>query len=464
MRFDLKKLELSKSYNFNVNVEDGKNHFAGKLILNPQKITITVMGEQTEGRKCLIDTKKIDKIVCRDLNRKFYLYDLKFLKGRSSVIGKKIVYFENTLEVGFILYFQSGGYDDTSFEILSINSETVANWTGNTEKQEEILRSYHKKEKPDEYREKLTEFTIDITNLGKLFVKYELSTYYSYPDFKSGIIFPPSLNISFFNRLNATEVKYIFDNLLNLFIFLTGDELIIEDIKVGHFGSSNNGSLYYPSQTARKRLPHSPILFPLGHNLKFDQLNLPSLPLDIFKQYFELPDTDIGYFGKYIKYRRMSNVEERFLGFFRLLENLCFKQKVYLNDKLLNELINRVKPYLTKKFNDSKNVKSFLDGISRYNKSKYNTEKCIQDFFELLPNELSKTWKFTKRDIGDICKLRNDITHANDYYISEIEIEEKTRFLEVLLILKLCTKLGLSLDKASKFIHFINGYFHILQR
>ena len=117
-----------------------------------------------------------------------------------------------------------------------------------------------------------------------------------------------------------------------------------------------------------------------------------------------------------------------------------------------------------KKFNDSKNVKSFLNGIPSYNKSKYNTEKCIQDFFELLPNELSKNWKFTKRDIGDICKLRNDITHANDYYISEIEIEEKTKFLEVLLVLKLCTKIGLSLDIASKFIHFINGYFYILQR
>ena len=305
------------------------------------------MGEKYEGRKCSISTKKIEKIVCRDLSRRFYLYDLKFVQGRSSVIDKNIVYFENTFEVGFILYFQSGGYDDTSFNFLNINSETVANWIGNTEKQGEILNSYHKKERPDEYLEKLTEFTIDISKLGKIFVKYELSIYYSFPDFKSGIIFPPSLNISFLNRLNAIEIKYILDNLLNLLIFLTGDELIVEDIRVGHFGSSNNGSLYYSSQTFRKRLPNSHILFPLGHNLKFDQLNLPPLPLEIFRKYFELHDTDIGYFGKYIKYKRMSNIEERFLGFFRLLENLCFKQKIYLNEKLLKELINRVKPYLT---------------------------------------------------------------------------------------------------------------------
>lgn len=468
MVFDLKNLELSKTYKFDVVVEDGNERFAGKLNLTPEKITITIMGEQNDERNCAIGWGDIDQIVCNDLNKKFFLYDLKFAGGRSSAIchyPKPIGYFESTFNVGFVVFCPSSTLKDNAFHTISIHSETICDWIGNTETQEEIIRSYHRKEPVFDNPDKLIEFIINISGIGKLGVSYNWSIHSSSPDFKSGILFPPSLVVGFYKAINAKEVKRQYDRIYNLFALLTGDELSTSKIDIGYIGPgiNNTGSLYYPSRTVKKRYSNSPIFFPLGKNLRFDQLGLPPIPLEIFNNYFALSDQEVEYWNKYIKYKRMENVEERFLGFFRILETLCFKKKVYLDEELLAELCHRIKPYLIKKFNDRKSVKSFIKGLPRYNGSRYNTEKCIQDFFKSIPCELTNDWRFQKQDIGSICKLRNDITHANDYYVSESEIEEKAKFIEILLILSLCLKIGLGLDITAKLIDRINGY-HLITK
>ncbi len=469
MTIDLENLELNKSYKFDVVVEDGKNSFAGKLNLTPEKCTITIMGEQNEERNCTIGWYNTDKLVCNDLNKKFLLYDLKCNSGRSSAISrypKPIGYFEITFEVGFVIFFSSNISNYNSFRSICIHSKTICDWIGNTEKQEEIIRSYQRKEPIFNDLDKLIEFTVDVSGLGRLRVSYNLSIFSLTPEFKSGISFPPSLNIVFTKGNNAKEIKHTYDRIYNLFAFLTGDELSISRIDIGYTYSnySNTGSLYYPSRTVGKKFSHNYIFYPLGKNIKYDSIGLPPMPLETINNYFSLSDLDVEYWGKYLKYKRMENVEERFLGFFRILEALCSKKKAYLDEDLLADLCRRIKPYLIKKFKDRSNVKSFIKGLPRHNRSKYNTEKCIQDFFELIPKELSYAWKFGKKDIGNICKLRNDITHANNYYVSESEIEEKTKFIETLLILSLCLKIGLSLDITAKFIYRINEYQLITKR
>jgi hypothetical protein len=46
------------------------------------------------------------------------------------------------------------------------------------------------------------------------------------------------------------------------------------------------------------------------------------MPQEIFSNYFSLDLSELSHYGKYVKYRRMENVEERFLGYFRILEKL----------------------------------------------------------------------------------------------------------------------------------------------
>ncbi|MEN8169739.1 MAG: HEPN domain-containing protein [Pseudomonadota bacterium] len=463
MTFDLQSLELLETYEFNVIVEDGKERFAGKLNLAPEKTTITIMGEQHNERKCSIGWDNLSQLTCTDINKKFFLYDLRLCRARNSSISrhpKSIGYFEAVFEVGFVVFCPFDVYEDNFVESINIHSEAINDWVGNTVTQENILSYYRNKKPLFNYAGALDEFVVGIDGVGTLGVPYNLSMHVSSLDFKSGILFPPSLLMHFNRCVDAEEMKRLYDKIYNLISFLVGNDVLVSKVDIGCGGLrfSNSGSLYYSSRSFRPKYNDGVTLFPLGKDLRFDSLGLPSMPLGIFNNYFSLSDTEIEYWGKYLKYKRMNNVEERFLGYFRLLEALVFKQKSYLDEAVLANLCEKSKAYLIRKFDDEKNVKRFLRGVPRYNKSKYNTEKCIQDFYELMPVELSSKWKFKKCDIGGMCKLRNDITHANEYYESEGEIEGKTKFIESLLVLALCLKLGVDLKVSVEFIYRISGY------
>ena len=204
-------------------------------------------------------------------------------------------------------------------------------------------------------------------------------------------------------------------------------------------------------------------MFPLGKNLRLDFTGLPELPSDVFSNYLQLPEKVKGYFKKFLTSQGMNNPEDRFLGFFRILESLCYKKKNFLDENLLNILVARVEPYFIKRFSDKKSVKGFLSGINRYNGSKYNTAKCIQDFYVRIEKTIADKWIFSKSDIVSICSLRNDITHANDYNVTEQEIEEKTKFVEVLVYFALFESIGVDLSISTKVIDRVYGY-HIIKK
>ena len=77
----------------------------------------------------------------------------------------------------------------------------------------------------------------------------------------------------------------------------------------------------------------------------------------------------------------MPNPEDKFLGFFRILEKLTFKGKEFVDADKLNQLIDKTRLFLYKNLGNKKSVDNFLKRLPKWNKSKYNTEKCIQDFF-----------------------------------------------------------------------------------
>ncbi len=469
MSFKIESLELTESYHFDITVEDGLNHFAAKLDLTPGKIVVTIMGERYDGRNCSIGSGDIDRLICHDFTKTFFLHKLRFVKGNNRTIcrhPKHIGFFENSFEVEYVVFTPTYPHVNNSFQFISIHSDAISKWIGNTNTQEEIVKAYNNNEYLFDDKIKLNEFSVKLDNLGMLGIRYNLSMHSLSPDFSSGINFPPSFRIEFLNNLCTEEVKEIFDKTYNLLSFFLGNDFFIKRVEIG-FGSVNfnrNGSLYYPTKDTSPKYDQGYSFFPLGTNLRFDSLGLPPLPLDAFNAFFSLPQEKAGYFAKYLKYKRMNNVEERFLGFFRILETLCFKEKSYLDKDLLFELIKKAEPYLIKKFDDKKNVKSFLKSLPRYNNSKYNTEKCIQDYYKTLPNSLSSKWKIKKNDVGSICKLRNDITHANDYYSSEYDLEVKTKFIEVLLIISLCEMIGIDLAKTERLIHRIHGHHLIIKR
>ncbi|WP_374254994.1 HEPN domain-containing protein [Acinetobacter brisouii] len=143
----------------------------------------------------------------------------------------------------------------------------------------------------------------------------------------------------------------------------------------------------------------------------------------------------------------MKSDEEKFLGYFRLLEKLTYKRKYYVDEAYLENLLKKTKSYLAKKLDvKTKIINDLNNRILQANGSKYNTAKCISDFYDLVPIEIQGQLSYKKADIPTICKLRNDITHANEYTLDDALLHNYTKFINALLFLALTQKIGIPFD------------------
>lgn len=471
MTNDFKELLLNEKYNFEVTIETEQGTFAGDLVLTPEKIALKIMGENSGGRR-YHNFQDAKQIICKGRNCTFVLMGLMFVRGGWRLIDpnpSSISYFESNFEVDNLIYCPQYLSNETSFTRFEIYSKTIMEWIGNTQKQSDIIHKYNN-DKSTFFKDNdfLEEFFLKIENLGAIGVLYRAVMHHSLTDFRAGILFPPTFYVSFESGKPQEETVSIYKQVYNLLSFITGDELEVEKVILAYektgLNISNVASMYYPSQKQPKRSRESCVLFPLGKNLKYEMQGLPELPLEIFQTYFKFDNIYKGYFEKYIRYRRMENVEERFLGYFRILETLCHVKKNYLDEKLLKEIAKKAEPYLIKKFADTKSVKSFIKSLPKHNANKYNTDKCFQDFYESLNfEECKKMWKYDKSEFVNICKLRNDMIHANNIDLLEEKIEEYAKFIEILLVVALFKKLDITDDVLENIIHRCKHYFLIMK-
>lgn len=111
---------------------------------------------------------------------------------------------------------------------------------------------------------------------------------------------------------------------------LIGSDFKVNEVTVtsGCQTFPSNISVYFPN-TNRTHERDYPV-FPLGLNLKFNDRDLPEFPLEAFSNYYLLDEKERIIFTRYLRYQRMKSDEERFLGFFRLLESLTTKSSTYV--------------------------------------------------------------------------------------------------------------------------------------
>lgn len=412
MTFSLDELQLDESYEFNVLVQDNNTTFAGKLILSPAECSITIMGEATDQRSLSLQFHDTEEIICSDLNKTFVLRDLTPKHFQKSVLFRRpeyASYFECTFNIGLVLFIATGTWPkQASISLISLQSETIDRWVGDTDLQEEILQNHG-----DQLSNtNLDEFVIDTGGGVVIGVSYKFFKYMSLTQFKSGMAFPPCLIARFSEPLNARSVGPAYEKIYNLFSFVSGNSSAPKKVRFSLHSHRSQGSIYFPSTASSTNTCSDLMLFPLTRNLRLDQLGLPIFPLDCLSNYYGFADDELDVWRRYLKYRKMSSSEERFLGYFRLLERLCFKRKPYLDEEKLASLLSRSKKFLIKYFGNKSDVDSFLRGMSRYNGSKYNTSKCIKDFYKEIPVECTGKWNTGRGDIDAVCDMRNNIAHA----------------------------------------------------
>lgn len=465
MRLGEVVFELGKSYEYQVAVEGAQGTFAGSLKLTPEKITLRVSGdEQIDRRWGEFKGWELKSIKCVGFKCNFLLFDLHIISHGSFGLEHRpstVQHFEVEYVASYAVICSSGQLE-TDIREVHLFSPSLRNWVGHTEKQEEIMHdqlagsAVGLKSPFGDFDTR--EFSVDIDGLGEVCVNYNLKATASPLEFTVGVQFPPSFCICSDEQILPEDVMQLYQKSYSFLSLLHGRELSIDKILlVGVDAYSSNAYLYYPKPALLEYEASSYSLFPLGHNVRFDSLGLPSLPLESIATYFSEGYKYSEKWGKYIKYRRMSNVEERFLGYFRLLESLTKASKTFLDAELLSVQVARIEKIMVKIFGDQRAVRGFLRGIGRYNNSKYNTEKCILDFYNKLPGEIRKNWRLKQDAITAICKLRNDISHANDYFEKSDDLLSKCAFVESLLIIALLETVGIPIAVGAKIIHRLAG-------
>lgn len=466
MTFNTENLLLDSEYEFNVTVEYEREQFAAKLTLKKNAVYLRISGEQGEDRRRSLPWGHISRIECSEFSSKISLFDIRPMSGFSRIISRNPfrVFFESEYEVGFVLFSKTQLENHRSFRGIKVHSDTISKWLGNTEKQEEIIKLYKSNVLFQTSCDNLTEFSCIVPGKGVVGASYNPIAFHCSPEFKAGITYPPSLFFIFNQKASAEVALQATADVITFFKFVTGGNVEISKVEfVSSEGSSRkNATLYFPRKNSNRSQVEL-IFFPLGKNLRFDTLGLPEFPVVAIQNFFSQDLRKINFFRQYMKYRDMKSDEERFLGFFRLLEALTYKEGRYLDEAVLLEVMTRAKAYLVRKFGDRASVTSFIKRMPRWNSLKYNAEKCIVDLLDSIPKSVSEEWKYGTKDIGAICKLRNDITHANDYEASASTVSDYTKFVEILVIYSLLLQIGVEKKSAAVVLCRLSGYHEIKQ-
>lgn len=455
-----KLLDLNKSYKFDVTVKDGANRFNGVLRLSPSSCTLHVSAE----RHASVSFYSPTKIECSSFKKDFILLDITLVSSSNKALSMSpdnpLGFYEYDFDIGFIICSSSSFKGLGNIDGISIDAPMMKKWVRHTNTQNEIILKHANKTLTP--FEDTTEFTHLVEDKCLIQLTYQLRTFGSALTFSSGIEFPPRLGSSFKSPLPVESVRKELEDLYNLMCLFVGSDFGIDTVELKSSDSiySSDISVYFINNN--KTLEAEYPVLPLSRNLWFNDLPVPELPLEIFSEYYGLSEEDRSIYARYLRYRRMKSDEERFLGYFRLLEKLTHKSRFYVSQEKLDSLLKESKSYIKSQLgSNSKDTRDFFQRIKRANGMVYNTEKCVSLFFEKLPDDFKKSISYGKSDLKSICELRNAITHARNHDFSDRKIEEYTSLVHVLLYIALLNKIGLSLEDGCLAVHRLDGFHHI---
>lgn len=468
MKRNIDSLSLDQTYSFDVVVDNHGTKFGGKLNLSPGKCTLLVSGEISQGRQANFEFENVSRIVCRDVATTFILLNLKATHFFSGVLERHpatIKTFEIGYEISYVICTRSTSHQNARFFGFKLNSSSIAQWIGETKTQHEIISKFSSGKLFSDGETIPFEFEQPIDGIGALTLGYDASMHFSTSEFSAGVQFPPRLAISFDKAKSELEVIEIFNALLDLLSVVVGGKISLKAINLIPENSSGffQSTLYF-SEHEPSTNETSYVMFPLGCNPARNQLGLPEFPLASFNAYFSASSEIRTYFKKYVRYRALKNPEERFLGYFRLLEKLTFRKNSFVDEARLDLLLTRAKSLAVRHFGSSSAVNSLFKQVRRANQSKLNTASCINKFMKQLPAELSAEWIFDKSHVESICKLRNDLTHANEIEPTTQDVEVRARFIEVLLVIALLKAIDIPVESMTSISPRMAGYNLIRKR
>ena len=428
------KLFLNEKIFLDVKVQYDINYWvAGKLNINQKKIILIMYGE-LNAKSSYKSNRTFKKLICTNyLNSNFILLDVKLFKSQNSRLNENIGSFYDEYEVSEILFNSKNNVKIDNFIQLSFSSKDLQKWIQTTNLQRKILDNYLLKEHNNI---DLKEVVIDIENMY-LIIHYPTTRYLDSSNNRAGIKFKPTINLSFQQEVSFEYIRKKYFELLNLLYLVFGYDLNIDEINL--LNDESSFSYFYKQKLDRTYDKN--VFIPLGHNLKFNN-NIMETPLSIFLYYFKLDDYKKSFFKVFRKYKMFHYTEDKFLGYFRILENLMFDKKEKFTESYMKIYLENINLSDEEKLEEKSKLEKNLDKSIIDRKEKIKFIVFHNKFINVVSDNYKLKVNFT--DVEEIVKLRNDISHFNDYKITQNNLEKYIDYLEILVNYVLLRLIGYS--------------------
>ncbi|MCW2095140.1 UNVERIFIED_ORG: hypothetical protein M2382_001648 [Enterobacter sp. BIGb0239] len=420
------------------------DHYVAELTIEDKSITITIMDFNGALQQNYLSMFSLENIVFNSNSNNFLLFGLTLNKSHHLKVGRNGRFNDYSYSAQGFIYGKGDLNPRTHFSSISIYGENIKKWSGFTKKLDRVLNSGLRNHLPAE--DDCIEFEKNINGLGTL------GLYYSYTAggieglHTVGMSVKPHIAITFEKSILLDALIEQYTDLYMMLRFLIGSSLDISQVKIqSAMWGRNAAQLYLAERSDRNKKVGHGIFLSFSTIFRDDSEN--DFPLCIWDKYYDSENKDIKeLLKKYVSYTMVDSNEEKFLGFYRLIETMTMKKSSYVDENQLAKVLKIGRRFLARQFPGA-SISDFSRAIKQANKSRHNTESCIHHFINGFPQPMIDRLNLKEIVISEICKSRNKIIHQPLFSESIGRIYRFKEITEALALLAILVRLGVSNDK-----------------
>lgn len=438
-------------------VELDNQHHVAEMTIAGNKITLRILDFNCEVKRNYMDMLALKKVIFSSDLDYFLLFGLELNGSMHMRLGGNGRFNDYSYSVQGFLKSKSHLNENISFSRISVFGEGLKKWSGCTRRLERIIGAGLMNQLPDD--DDCTEFEKNIKGLGRIGLYYSFKLGGLSGLHTVGLSVKPNFSITFENGIDLDDLIKHYVDLYMILRFLIGGSIDIDEVKV--YSSSHlfrDGADFYFAEKKNSG-NRSEMGFFIPYSTPFHDDSENEFPTLIWDSYFNCNnDNTREMIKKYVSYTMVNNSEEKFLGFYRVLEQMTLEKSSYVDEKKLEDFLRENKSNFKKSFPDA-SISDFFRAIKRANKAKNNTESCIHHFISGFSESIIMQLGLKKIPINEICTSRNRIIHQPLFQESDERVFRFMKITEGLVVLAILKNLCISIEKIER-IALYNGLQH----
>lgn len=401
------KRVIDVAIDFPIADKDKTKKLAGKIEITDNGIFLEIFSESREGDEPLEYKEEVDCLTGNGDCKRFYLFNLKFIKLGWRQVGQGLSIREQRFQCEDILVFNQRL---SNLSLIEIHIDGLKEFLGPTKQICNFLNGLKQK----------SENEIEVVDLKESVFLYHFDFNESWTpmDYISSSRVVPSVIFSFKNPVKFSEkkVKELVKKYQIIHSFLTGKNYGIEKVLI----NGDEAEFYSDSFSFVEYSKKKYSMLRWGHNLpeQFQKLYGTDyeIPGDVICNWFSLSDDEFDVCELFYGARFVKDKYQRFINLFVCLEFMVQKYRSnYFSDEVFGKILVKTKEVVNAEAGSYKKKKKedFLNSVKRVNEDRVPTleliKKCAkEEGIEDLWNEIGIKEKVLKKIVED----RNHIIHG----------------------------------------------------